>query len=151
MADKWLDRSGQRWKKNGPLWVGLPGGALVLAGSATADAGGMWAIVGGLALVAAALPLPFLIGCRVCGLRLQSSVGMRRARVWGESAYLEGLEACPVCGDDGQATAASRAQWLASGRSAERAYWSAGRLAIAALFTLLVFGLLWLYSATLHH
>ena len=44
---------------------------------------------------------------------------------------MQSLEMCPVCGDDGTASPASRAAWAASGQRGEPPYWSGRRMLIA--------------------
>jgi hypothetical protein len=70
------------------------------------------------------------IRCRVCGLRLGSCAEARR-RGWRKWLWAATLEACPVCGDDGAASEASRLRWLEGGALREPAYWSRQRVLAA--------------------
>jgi hypothetical protein len=80
-----------------------------------------------------ACALQFHIQCRVCGLRLRSSSACRRLPRSARSRWLKTLGACPICGDDGRATAQSRETWIRSGRLPEEVYWSMTRLGVAVL------------------
>jgi hypothetical protein len=142
MAEGWLERSGQRWKYYSWRSVGLPGSLLVLVGrrvltdSAAPKVGGLLMGAGCL-LILAAVGLPMLIRCRVCGLQLQTSSAMRGVGVMRQAGFINSLAACPVCGDDGRAEPGSQVRWRASGHAGERPYWSYQRLVLAAVGTLL--------------
>jgi hypothetical protein len=58
--------------------------------------------------------------------------------VHARSDWLAALQACPVCGDDGSATEVAVRAWQASGRLAERPYWSSRRILLAVLGAILV-------------
>ena len=79
------------------------------------------------------------VRCHVCGLRLTSSSAARAAgsRKW---QWLDSLEACPVCGDDGLATPDSRERWQQSGLLPEAPYWNVGRMTAATLLLLAIVG-----------
>src|SRR5215475_12050690 len=68
-----------------------------------------------LALSIAPLVLNSFVRCRVCGVRVLGSNASRALPSHRRQRWLEDLENCPVCGDDGHATRESRARWLASG------------------------------------
>ena len=72
------------------------------------------------------------VRCRVCGLRISSCAEARRIG-WRKWLWAATLEACPVCGDDGAASEASRLRWLESGALREPAYWSRKRVLTAVL------------------
>jgi hypothetical protein len=81
-----------------------------------------------------------LVRCRVCGLRLWGCQAARSLPRSSRQQWLETLEACPACGDDGRATHDSRARWLASGAEGEIPYWTKRRVTIAVLLALLIAG-----------
>lgn len=101
----WLERSRQAWKLT-LADVGLFS-SLVL-------------IVGGIALrhpattlagVAIGIPgfaLPFLIRCRVCGLRMMMSEEARTLPRGYRAEMLRSMEVCPVCRDDGHGSVGAR-------------------------------------------
>jgi len=80
-----------------------------------------------------AFVLPMSVRCRVCGLHMESSSAARTLPNSERLSWLETLEACPVCGDDGRATAASRSAWNSSGGRAEQPYWSVRRMLVGLL------------------
>lgn len=70
------------------------------------------------------------VHCKVCGLNLPSCVEARVAgsRRW---EWIANLEGCPICGDDGSASAESHARWRDEGRPPEEPYWNPTRVAVA--------------------
>ncbi len=138
MPDNWLERSGQRWKDRGSLIVAWAGGLLMAVGAVWVQQLGPVPILLGMALGGAAFGLRWLIRCRVCGVALQGSAAMRRAGIFGEAAFLQHLDSCPVCGDDGRATSEGRARWIQLGQPSEKPYWSWARLAVAAGLAVLI-------------
>jgi len=131
--DSWLGRSHQAWIPKWSLILGWSGTGALVVELVAARTVGVWPIAIATPMLVAAFVLPFLIRCRICGLRVHDSATVRRTPVWRQSAVIESLEACPVCEDDGRATAESRARWIKAGCPRERAYWSPLRLAIAIL------------------
>lgn len=134
--DTWLERSGQRWIGR----TATASGALsILTFLCVFVAPRGWIALPALLtplLSSAALLLPMLVHCRICDWRLETSSAARsqKATRW---PWMQSLAACPVCGDDGTASAESRAAWLASGRTNEPAYWSVKRLLIGLAFVLI--------------
>jgi hypothetical protein len=138
VSHRWLERSGQEWKirySNAALYAGYACFAFAFVGPRVEAA-----IAGVLAPVflLASVVLPLLIRCRVCGLRLETSATARSLSYADRSSWVERLEACPVCEDDGRGTPESRTQWLNSGKPPERAYWSVARLLVAVLLAVIL-------------
>jgi hypothetical protein len=96
-------------------------------------------VLSSIPLGAVASLLRTFVRCRVCGLRLTSCTEARAAgsRKW---QWLESLDSCPVCGDDGSASAESRERWRQSGLSPEPPYWNASRTTVALLVMLAIAG-----------
>jgi hypothetical protein len=142
----WLERSGHSWKARlssvalqwGTILAVLPlvGASLFLPRQSPHWLGSavLLSALSGLGLGLVALVLRSLVRCRVCGLRLPSS---SRARDLGAEKWrwIDSLDACPVCGDDGRARDESRKGWVSSGAVGEVPYWSSGRVVIAVLIT----------------
>jgi hypothetical protein len=84
--------------------------------------------------------LPLLVRCRVCGVQIETSSGARTLSRDHRLRWLESLQACPVCGDDGLASAASRERWLTSGHRVETPYWSLARILLAIVGAVLLVG-----------
>jgi hypothetical protein len=133
-AMNWLQRSKQAWKMRGSLVWCLAGLGLEVLGFVLRWYPGFFA---GLALLTIYFVLPMSVRCRVCGLRTWASSAALRQSIGDRVAWLWSLESCPVCGDDGRATAESRTDWARSGKMPERPYWSGGRILLAILIALL--------------
>ncbi len=86
----------------------------------------------------AGLVLPLLVRCQVCGLQLGSSSAARRMPFHERSDWLETLQACPVCGDDGRASLEAVRAWQASGKLGEPSHWSGNRMLLAILAAILL-------------
>jgi hypothetical protein len=147
MTDSWLRRSGQTWKTLWALRCGAVGMALVvgffIATAVAKQTLPDWIVLFPLAslpLLAAHSVLPMLARCGVCDLHLESSAAARQLPRSQRREWLEGIQACPVCGDDGSATAASQAEWQAKGAGSEPAYWSSRRILLALLVTIICVG-----------
>lgn len=132
---RWLERSGQSWSLRVAESATTVGVGLSIVGFVGAawlqervGAGAVVPLVLGFVLMSTSYVLPLLIRCRVCGLHLESYSGVRERRREEWLAWIESLQSCPVCGDEGDATQQSRARWLASGAKAESPYWSRRRL-----------------------
>jgi hypothetical protein len=140
----WLRRSGHDWKVRVAQWVGIPPLLVIVASIAigarypqaqmpewvyTMFTAGMLAT---LPTGVAVLLLRAAVRCGVCGLRLSSCAAARESgsRKW---LWLATLDACPVCGDDGTATAAAKARWTENCGQGEPAYWGSPRLILALL------------------
>jgi len=138
----WLEQSGQAWKLRvavGAAYFGflMLAVALVLVGRSNFGVGALLLVPMAGALNAF---LPMLVRCRVCGLQIETSSWARRLTRDARLTWIEGLESCPGCGDDGSATVESRARWVRSGVALEDPYWSRWRVVWAALVTLLFVG-----------
>jgi hypothetical protein len=133
-AMNWLRRSNQAWKMHGSLLWCLAGLGLEVLGVVLRWYPGFFV---GLALLSVYFLLPMSIRCRVCGLRTWTSSAALRQSIGDRVAWLWPLESCPVCGDDGRATTESRMDWVRSGKTPERPYWSGGRILLAVLIALL--------------
>lgn len=133
----WLSRSGQLWIVRADDWatgVGIAAlGGWFLGVDWLRQTIGSWAlapaILGFLSLTAA-LALPLLVRCRVCGLHLESFSQVRRLTRAERAEWLASLQHCPVCGDSGEGSKESRERWLHGGGHAEAPYWSAGRIVL---------------------
>jgi hypothetical protein len=77
------------------------------------------------------LALPLTIRCGVCGLQLETCMAARNLDRGRRLRWMESLDACPVCHDDGSAQEVARAAWRTSGLPPEEPYWSATRLVLA--------------------
>lgn len=124
-------------------WMYRLGMTLVFVGFAQAREWREWALVailGGFGLALAGSMLKSFIRCRVCGVNLRTCEAFRALPGSRQAAWLDALEECPVCGDDGSASSENGLRWRASGGQPERAYWSAGRIGLAVLLTGLVVG-----------
>src|SRR5688500_19992125 len=75
----------------------------------------MFLLITGFALALANPLLLSLIRCRVCGLRVTGSSFSRAVPREDRDQWLGQLEACPQCGDDGDATVESRERWHTGG------------------------------------
>lgn len=140
----WLDRSGQAWKTKNP-WLATAAVVVLvfLVGTLNSTTGPpRWTILAMLVLAAigriAGLALPLLVRCRVCGVELNTCSVARSKTVPARSAWLESLQACPMCGDDGRATLVAIRAWQASGHGAEAPYWSRGRVLLGILAVILL-------------
>jgi hypothetical protein len=135
VADGWLERSGQAWKMRTAVFGAIAGMTLLLfalfAGRMVdrrfADWVAFCALIA-LSLLVLNLVLPLLVRCRVCGVQMETSSNARTLSRDRRLRWMESLQVCPVCGDDGLACAASRERWLTSGQGGERPYWSLARI-----------------------
>jgi transposase len=66
----------------------------------------------------AGLLLPWLVRCPVCGVRIEDCSLARSRSGLPRSEWMDSLQACPVCGDDGNADIVAVRAWQASGREA---------------------------------
>ena len=141
IAGQWLRRSGHRWKLLVGNFLFMTPTILLLClivssrftraeeyrwvGSAIS-----FALLLSVPAAAVGVMLRQFIRCHVCGLHLPSSVEARVAggRKW---IWVASLGECPGCGDDGTASAESRAKWKQSGRRPEEPYWTASRILLA--------------------
>jgi hypothetical protein len=122
------------WGSSFRLWLGLALGAAGFLGRMHL------AFAFGFGLVILDQFLPMLIRCRVCGLRTWTSSQGLTLNVGDREEWVLALDACPVCGDDGEASERARAEWRASGRQPEPPYWSLKRILIAILFAVAFIG-----------
>ena len=136
----WLERSGQAWKMRVAVLSVFLGFALFalafVARGATAAIAGCFAFV----FFSVNVLLPLFVRCAVCGLQLDTFSGVRRLPRDQQLKWIESLEACPVCGDDGRAEAASRERWRTSDLAPEEPYWSLKRILLAVLATAVFVG-----------
>jgi hypothetical protein len=127
MTQSWLGRSRQRWLLQVEFLCGVSGIAmfllLPLLGVALRRPALSSLAIGGIPLLTVSVLLPLFIRCRVCGLRLRVSEAARARPSAVRLVWLRTLEVCPVCGDDGAASGASREKWATSGRPAEGSSW----------------------------
>ena len=93
-----------------------------------------------MALSIAPLVLNSLVRCRVCGVRVWGCNAARALPSHRRQRWIEELETCPVCGDDGHATPEGQTRWLASGATSEAPYWTTRRVTLAVLVIVLVGG-----------
>jgi hypothetical protein len=148
-AGQWLKKSGHRWKLLVGSFLYMAPTVLLLgfifSSRFTRAEEHRWirsalsnALLLSVPAAAVGVALRQLIRCRVCGLHLPSSV---EARVAGASKWMwvASLGECPGCGDDGTASAESRARWKQSGRVPEEPYWSSSRILLA--LGIVVFGM----------
>jgi hypothetical protein len=147
VAGGWLKRSGQTWKIRAAVFAAVTGISflvLALVGGRVLDHrfGGLVVVSSLLALplLLLNLVLPLVVRCGVCGLQVETSQGARTLSRGRRLGWLESLETCPVCGDNGLASAESRQRWLASGQSVERPYWSLARIVLAAVVAVVLIG-----------
>jgi hypothetical protein len=156
-ARGWLLRSGNDWKVQVARYAGIPPVVLLASWMFTEPARykqsalrEWWlaaAIISVLMSNVLVLVLRRLVRCQVCGLHLASCARARELgyRKW---SWVARLEACPVCGDDGSASASVRAQWASKDTPAEDPYWSPTRLAVALLLAaLLLIASIWYGSS----
>jgi hypothetical protein len=140
----WLERSGQRWKTRNPWLAILVVAILVFVAGLISNAGTppLWTMMVMFVLAAggrtAGLVLPLLIHCRVCGVRLATSSFAKRMPVPSRLAWVESLQACPACGDDGSAAPESIRAWQASGRAPVVPKWSGGDVLVRVLAALIL-------------
>jgi hypothetical protein len=146
MSGSWLQRSGQAWKPRVAVWAAIGSFACLLIPL------GLSQIVGkrshwlpllmllGLPMGIVNLVLPMLVRCRVCGLQLETSSLARSLSRDHRLAWVESLEVCPVCGDDGSASIESRSRWRNSGSNAETPYWSRARILFGVFAAVLLVG-----------
>ena len=145
MTEGWLQRSGQAWKTRGALlagWMGMVFAFLpfVLAGVIHRRLPG-WVVVLallGLALLIANSVLPMLVRCGVCSVQLETSLAARALPSSRRLQWVESIQTCPVCGDDGRASLDSRTAWHARGVAAERPYWSSVRIILGIIAAILM-------------
>jgi hypothetical protein len=147
VTNGWLQRSGQAWKLRTAVFGAVAGMTLLLV---AVSLGRMvdrrfsdWLAVSAviaLPLLLMNLVLPMLVRCRVCGLQMETSSTARMLSRDRRVAWLESLQACPVCGDDGQASAESRERWLTSGMRVEVPYWSLARILLATVAAVVLAG-----------
>lgn len=139
----WLRRSGQAWKTKSAVTAAAVGFVLFAMGFVVLQRWDPVALIAFLlvpALGVANLVLPMWVRCPVCGLQLDTCSIARKLSRGDRLKWLEALDVCPICGDDGRATAESRARWLNSGVKPEAPYWSRSRILLAILATILVAG-----------
>jgi hypothetical protein len=147
VADGWLGRSGQAWKTRTAVFGAVAGVMLVLLALTLGRLldrrlGALvpLSLVIAFPLLLLNFLLPMLVRCRICGLQMDSSSAVRELPRDQRLAWLETLQACPICGDDGLASSESRERWLAGGMPVERPYWSLTRILLATLVTVLLAG-----------
>ena len=75
--------------------------------------------------------LPLTVRCRVCGLQLETCLAARDLSRDRRLKWIEALDQCPVCHDDGTASEGAKAAWRTSGMQPEEPYWSVARLIVA--------------------
>jgi len=147
VADSWLERSGQAWKIRTAVFGAVAGITLFLlalfAGRMVDRRFSDWVALSAviaLPLLVLNFVLPLLVRCRVCGVQMQTFSSARTLSRNQRLTWLESLQACPVCGDDGMASAESRERWLTSGQRVERPYWSLARILLAVVGAVLLVG-----------
>lgn len=135
----WLTRSGQAWKTRTALCAAysvFPLIALCLAALHVRWGG---VLAAGCLLLAAAgaanLALPLTVRCRVCRLQIETCRTARGLSRGKRLLWVQSLERCPACGDDGLANMESRRVWEVSGHPQEPRYWSAWRFTLAVVMT----------------
>jgi hypothetical protein len=139
----WLDRSGQRWKTRA-AWLATTAAAVFVVLVVALNGGDIprWSVLVMLAFAAssriAGVVLPLLVRCRVCSLQLLTSSVARSLPRHARSDWLEALQACPICGDDGRARPETVLAWKASGQEAEQPYWSGRRMLLGLLVAIAV-------------
>jgi hypothetical protein len=136
--DSWLARSRQAWKIRWSQISALLGPLLIFVTAPNLRRWGPVPMLLGLALGVLSIVLPHLVRCRVCGLQLHTSSEARRQPRFQVDNWITSLQLCPICLDDGWATAESRERWLQSGRTPEEPYWGMDRVALAILAVLLM-------------
>ena len=147
MVDGWLQRSGQAWKMRIAVFGAIAGMTLLLAGLLLGRVLDRRVSIFVLACVVLALPLlllnlvlPLLVRCRICGLQIETSSAARTLSRDRRLAWLEALQTCPACGDDGHASMEGRDRWRSAGMNVERPYWSLARILMATVATVLLAG-----------
>jgi len=105
-------------------------GLMLVAIVGPRDVAGAAMLLAFLSLTANVL-LPLTIRCGVCGLQLETCVAARGLARGRRLGWMESLDECPVCHDDGTAEEVARKAWRTSGLSPEQPYWSAKRLILA--------------------
>jgi hypothetical protein len=131
VLETWLSRSGQSWKISTArvsLWVGS---CLVLLFYVSPSTFIPFGLVPSWILLTTSLVLPNLVRCQVCGLCVNTTLAARRVPRFQRRSWMESLHACPVCLDDGRASAPSRARWQKVDAAREGPYWSWSRMAVA--------------------
>lgn len=111
---------------------------VVLVGIAFA-VGGAISLVMGIAAGLAALILPLLVRCRVCGLQLETCDEARVLSRIERGQWFETLAACPGCGDDGGASDQFKDDWAKTGGVRQAPYWSVRRVVVTLLALSLAF------------
>ena len=140
MRGRWLSRSGQAWKLRIASVSAFLGFVLFgFAFLAPHDWAGIAMILAFLAF-AANIVLPLLVRCVVCGVQLDTYSVARKLPRDQRLAWIEALDSCPVCEDDGCARSESRDRWRRSGLAPEKPYWSVTRILLAILATALFLG-----------
>jgi len=137
MQNRWLARSGQRWKVNGAVITSFIGVIFLLSAIVGPRRWAAFGMMLAFFSFTANTLLPLFVRCAVCGLQMENSSFARNLARDQRLSWIESLDACPVCGDDGSATPASRDRWRHSGMPQEKTYWSAFRILLAAGATLL--------------
>jgi hypothetical protein len=126
-VENWLQKSGQTWLAGQLPYSSLAAVSLIVAGvlsSSEWDSRFAGALLPGLGLLVLGVGrfLPVLIHCRVCGLRMTSCSAVRRLPRGRRLTWLQSLDACPICGDDGAGGEPSRARWIRAGKPTEPTY-----------------------------
>jgi len=132
----WLERSGQSWKLTTYPTLRVGAAILFIYGMHGPKALNVLSMLFSFGLALLSFLLPRLVWCQVCRLHMESSSMARALPDHDRSRWLAGLDRCPACGDDGTATAESRAAWAALGMTPEPAYWSLTRLLWVVVFTM---------------
>jgi hypothetical protein len=126
----WLSRSGQVWKLRWSLaltWIAV---ALLLLQVVATSRSGPWPFVIAMPCGIASFALVLLVRCRVCGLQIQTSSVVRALPWYKQRSFMNVLEACPVCGDAGDASEESRHAWSETRGRPEPPYWQPWRLVL---------------------
>lgn len=138
----WLEASGQAWKAKAAVASGacafiLLSGSALLATFTRYKEVPVIAMVLAVVAAGANIAFPLQIRCRVCALQIETSKAARALPRGQRLLWMESIEVCPVCGDSGEGTAASRAAWKLSGHPGEPKYWSRSRIGWAILICVL--------------